>query len=418
MKFNIISHFTKSLKNIKSVYKTKDSMIFLAIILLYGLGYGYYRGIQDNYLAEIVHITEFQRGVVEFLRELPGLLLIFILAILYRFNEKSILKISLFVCMIAMLSLVISSTAKVPVVGLMIIFSIGEHMIMPCRSSIAMHNAEKGKEGFSLGIVTSIDNIGKVFGYAIVAILFLAFPHFNIKLTSQFKTVFLLAGIVFLLAFIVALFFSKEKENKQVGHIKRQRLYFKKKFTVFYILELFYGARKQIFLTFAPYVLILVYGATTDVISILYTVCAIASVLFMPLIGKLIDKVGYKFVMVFDTVLLIFVCLIYSFANKIFPMHIAFYVVMFNFILDAIISQASIASSVYVKALSDDKNEITSTLTTGISVNHVMSIIVALLGGTIWLFAGVELLFVFAAIFSLGNTIFALFIKEIKVKEA
>lgn len=416
MKINILSHFTSSLKNIKSVYKTKDAMIFLVVILLYGLGYGYYRGVQDNYLAQIVHITEFQRGVVEFLRELPGLLLIFILAILYKYNEKSILKISLFIAMIAMAFLFISSTAKVPVVGAMIIFSIGEHMLMPCRSSIAMHNAEKGKEGLSLGIITSIDNVGKVFGYAIVAILFFMFPYFNIQLTSQFKSIFFLAGLVFLSAFIVALFFSKEKENR-VGHIKRQRLYFKKKFTMFYILELFYGARKQIFLTFAPYVLILVYDANAGVISLLYTVCAIASVLFMPLIGKIIDKKGYKFVMVFDTILLIFVCLVYGFANRIFPMKIAFYVVTFNFVLDAIISQASIASSVYVKALSDDKNEIISTLTTGISVNHIMSIIVALLGGTIWLFAGVEFLFVFAAIFSLGNTLFALRIKEVKMKD-
>ncbi len=400
-------------KDVRSVYKTKSALVFLLLILLYGLAYGFYRGIQDNYLAQIIHVTEFHRGIIEFLRETPGLILVFILALLYKFNEKSILKISLFICAIGVLGLVFLPADKIPVVIFMIVFSIGEHMIMPYRSSIAMHNAEKGNEGLALGIVTSFDNVGKILGYTFVALLFFIFSFFNLQEVTEFKSVFLVSGVVFLIAVIIAIIYLNNK-NEKAEHVVGQRLYFRKKFMMFYILELFYGARKQIFLTFGPYVLILIYGANTEVIATLYVVCSVTGILFMPLIGKLIDKMGYKFVMVFDTALLIFVCLIYGFANKIFPTHIAYYVVMFNFVLDAIISQASIASSVYVKELSDDDNEITATLTTGISVNHIMSILIALLGGTIWLVAGVELLFVFAAIFSLGNTIFALFIKDVR----
>ncbi len=401
-------------KDVRSVYKTRSAIVFLVLILLYGLGYGFYRGIQDNYLAQIIHVTEFQRGVIEFLRETPGLLLVFILALLYRFNEKSILKISLLICAMGVLGLAFLPADKIPVVIFMVIFSVGEHMIMPYRSSIAMHNAENGAEGLALGIVTSFDNVGKILGYSFVALLFFIFSYFNLHEIIEFKSVFFISGIVFLIAVIIAIVYLNDK-NEKIEHVERQRLYFRKKFTMFYILELFYGARKQIFLTFGPYVLILIYGASTEVIATLYVVCSVAGILFMPLIGKIIDKMGYKFVMVFDTALLIFVCLIYGFANKIFPTNIAYYVVMFNFVLDAIISQASIASSVYVKELSDDSNEITATLTTGISVNHIMSILIALLGGTIWLVAGVELLFIFAAIFSLGNTIFALFIKDVRV---
>lgn len=403
-------------KDVRAVYKTRSAIIFLVLILLYGLGYGFYRGIQDNYLAQILHVTEFQRGLIEFLRETPGLLLIFILALFHKFNEKSILKISFLVCAIGILGLALLPADKIPVVLFMVIFSVGEHMIMPYRSSIAMHNAEKGNEGLALGIVTSFDNVGRILGYAFVALLFFIFSFFNLQEITEFKSVFFASSVVFVIALIIAIICLKNKGEK-VERVESQRLYFRKKFTMFYILELFYGARKQIFLTFGPYVLILIYGASTEVIATLYVVCSVTGILFMPLIGKIIDKMGYKFVMVFDTVLLIFVCLIYGFANKIFPTHIAYYVVMFNFVLDAIISQASIASSVYVKELSDNENEITATLTTGISVNHIMSILIALLGGTIWLVAGVELLFIFAAIFSLGNTIFASFIKDVRAKE-
>lgn len=400
----------KLLKNIRSVYKTKDSILFLIVMLLFGLAYGYYRGVQDNYLANIIHINEFERGIVEFLRETPGLFLIFIIAILHRFNEQSILKISLIICAVAVSLMTILPTMKVPFVALMVLFSVGEHMIMPSRRSVAMHTAEKGKEGLSLGIITSVGNIGTVGGYAITALLFMLFPFIKIKPVAEFKIIFALSALVLFVAFIIMMFASRK--NKSTEHITKPRLYFRKKFTTFYILELFYGARKQVFLTFGPYVLILIYGADTKTIAMLYTISAISGILFMPLIGKCIDALGYKFVMVGDTILLIFVCLIYGFAHKLFPINIAVWVVMVNFVLDIIISQASIAASVYVKALSTSNTEVSATLTTGISINHIMSILIALLGGVIWRLFGVELLFIFAALCALGNSLFALTIKK------
>ncbi|MCK9349350.1 MAG: MFS transporter, partial [Sphaerochaeta sp.] len=78
----------------ESIYRGDTGVrVFLTTILLTGLAYGLYRGIQDNYLAEIVKISEFERGIVEFFRELPGLLLIFILASMYRFSESTVYKV-------------------------------------------------------------------------------------------------------------------------------------------------------------------------------------------------------------------------------------------------------------------------------------------------------------------------------------
>jgi MFS family permease len=102
-------------------------------------------------------------------------------------------------------------------------------------------------------------------------------------------------------------------------------------------------------------------------------VSAIFGVIFSPLIGRLIDVAGYKFVMVTDTLLLIVVCFFYGFSHRIFPPDIAFGVVCINYILDAIISLASMASSIYVKDIADNDEEVTATLSTGVSVNHVFS---------------------------------------------
>ena len=177
------------------------------------------------------------------------------------------------------------------------------------------------------------------------------------------------------------------------------------------MLEVFYGARKQVFFTFGPYVLILFYGADAAVISLLFAISAIACFLLSPLVGKLIDKVGYKPVMVADTLILVVVCFFYGFAHHIFPMHTAFIVCCVNYVLDSVISLASMASNVYVQDISDSREEMKATISTGISVNHMITVFIALLGGWIWKTLGVETLFILSAVLGLCNSAYAATIK-------
>jgi uncharacterized membrane protein SpoIIM required for sporulation len=83
-------------------------------------------------------------------------------------------------------------------------------------------------------------------------------------------------------------------------------------------------------------------------------------------------------------------------------------------VLDAIISIASMASNVYVQDISGSQEEITATLSTGISVNHVISILIALLGGLIWDLVGIEVLFSLSAFLGLLNTLYAATITPVK----
>ena len=76
---------------------------FFISLLSMGLGYGLYKGVIDNYLAEIVGMGEFYRGVAEFFRELPGFLLVFILALLYRFSAEGIFKIGGLIMLVGMI---------------------------------------------------------------------------------------------------------------------------------------------------------------------------------------------------------------------------------------------------------------------------------------------------------------------------
>jgi MFS family permease len=381
---------------------------FLSVLALAGISYGLYRGIQDNYLAEIVHITAFERGIVEFFRETPGLLLILILAAMYQFSESRVFKIGVAIMAAGLIGLLLSGTGKFVVVLFMVLFSAGEHIIMPVKTTISLDLAKKDRAGASLGITSGISNLGNIVGFVVVTGMFLLFSRLGFKRgdAGPFKVLFGVSVALMIGAVLVVLAL-KETTLKSA----RRRFYFAKKFQKYYMLEIFYGARKQIFLTFAPYVLILQYGADTSIISLLLAICAVFGLIFSPLMGRLIDKVGYKFIMVTDTLILIVVCLLYGFAHRLFPLHIAFVVVCVNYVLDSIISLASMASNVYVQDIASSQEEITATISTGISVNHLISIFIALMGGLIWQVTGIEVLFSLSALLGLCNTLYAATIK-------
>jgi MFS family permease len=402
----------KIIERLDFIYK-KDSRRnkFLLVILCSGLAYGFYRGIQDNYLAQIIQISKFERGIVEFFRELPGLFLVFILAAMYRFSESKVFKIGTSVMLMGLLGLLLVESSKILVILFMVIFSAGEHITMPIKSSMSLDMAKPGKGGASLGLMTSISNGGNIIGFIGVTVLFFILNRLGVPEDSilGFKTVFFIATLLIIGSTVVA--FAIKDQGKPV---KRSKIYFSKKFSKYYMLEIFYGARKQIFLTFAPYVLILYYGADTSLVALLLAICAAFGMLLAPLMGRLIDKLGYKFIMVTDTLLLMVVCFFYGYAHLMFSHEVAFLVVSINFVLDSIISLASMAAKVYIQDIASTQEELTSTITTGISVNHLISVLIALLGGYIWQTVGMEVLFTLSAILGLVNTLFALTIKKPK----
>lgn len=71
------------------------------------------------------------------------------------------------------------------------------------------------------------------------------------------------------------------------------------------------------------------------------------------------------------------------------------------------ISLAPMASNVYVQDLSDSADEVRATISTGLSVNHLITIAIALAGGWIWQTLGIETLFMLSAVLGLCNSAYA-----------
>lgn len=376
---------------------------FFLSMVTFALSYGLYKGVLDNYLAEVAGMSEFDKGVSEFFREMPGFALILVLAVLYMLSAERIYQIGALIILAGMTMQAIIPSTKVLVIMAIFIYSLGEHIQLAMRNTLTLEYAQEGKSGIALGRQNAVYQIGTLMGYMVVIVMSLIIQ----SRTALFKPMFWASSAIILIGFISSLRIKGDSKPD----VSRQRFYFHKKYTKYYMLELFYGARKQVFFTFGPYVLVLFYGASAMDISILFAVTSICSYFASPLVGRIIDRFGYKIVMISDTLILVIVCFFYGFAHHIFPMHIAFIICCANYVLDSVISLASMASNVYVQDLADNADEMRATISTGVSVNHFITILVALFGGWVWKTLGVETLFILSAVLGLCNSAYAATIK-------
>ena len=385
---------------------------FFTSILVWGIGIGCFQAAFNNFLVDMYDIDGIDRGVLEFMRETPGVLLIAILALLHKCSDWRVLRIG------TLISLAAAGLLMVPVpwmgaVVFITIWALGEHLVMPVRQSLALSIAREGKSGESLGIVTSAINAGTVIGSLVVAAIFFVGTRClgDCGQRILYNTVW--CCVMLLLA--LSVFLGGRMGEPGVQGRPRPSFYFRRKYSKFYALELFYGARKQVFFTFGPFVLIKLYGMDTKDIALLFGVSAFLTALCGGrLIGRLTDRWGYRNVMIWDTVVLSVVCVLYGFAKDIFPPKIAVTVACVNYIVDAILSNASIATNLYARTLSESQEELTATLSSGISVNHVITVFYAVFGGWVFDRYGAGVFFASAAALALANSAFALTIPKPK----
>ncbi|MCU0608934.1 MAG: MFS transporter [Chitinispirillaceae bacterium] len=374
----------------------RELLVFIFGVALIGFGESMVNSTFNNFLDARFTIKSFQRTFLEIPRELPGMLVIFISAALFFLPNRRFAGVSAVIgCVGLGLISLFSSRFHVLYVWLFI-YSAGQHLLMPLVSSIGMQLAREGQDGRRLGQVNAIRNAATILGSFFVFIGF-KYLHFNFTIT------FIVAGAAFLGASFFFFSMHPGKKNPPSIHLK-----FHKEYRLYYWLSILFGTRKQIFLTFAPWVLVTVYHQPTTVLATLLTIGGIAGIVFQPLLGHAVDRLGEKKVLLLESVALVFVCAGYGCAQLLFSEGTAFFVAAACFVADQLLMSVNMARSTYLKKIALDPSHITPTLTMSVSLDHVFSIGVALLGGLLWSAAGYQYVFLFGGLIATVNFVSAL----------
>ena len=382
--------------------KTKtdgDYTRFLAAIFLFGFGGAIIAAVLNNFLNETFQISDFARGFLELPREVPGFLVVFMLAAFFFLSVKHLASLSHFLAAVGVLLIgYFSSSFEIMLVWLFI-YSMGQHMFIPLVSSMGMSFAEDGQDGKKLGQLNALNNIAMIVGSAVI---FFGFRFLDFNFTLSFT----IAAIVFFASSMFLFSIKKERTVKA-----KTKLVYRKEYSFYYWLCVLYGTRKQLFLTFAPWVIVTIFGKDTAMVAKLITIGGVVGIGFNPVLGRAVDRFGERFIFICEALLLVFVCLGYAFSEKLFSMDVAFIIVAGCFIGDQLLMSVNMARSTYMKKIAVIPEDITGTLTMGVTIDHLFSIIIAIVSGFVWTKLGYQYVFVIGAFIAILNLISAMVLR-------
>jgi predicted MFS family arabinose efflux permease len=377
----------------------KDFLFFLIAISFFNFSQGIFNSVLNNFLNESFKLTNFQRSMMEVPREMPGFLVIFVSALFFFLCSRRLAALSNLIIAFGILCIGLFSVNFGVMMVFLFIFSIGQHLFLPLNSSIGMELAKEGETGKRLGQISSTGNLFAITGSFFVFLVFYFFK-FN------FQNVLVIGSIGFLFSAIFLYMMSPKKAAPI-----RDKFILRKEYRLFYWLNILYGTRKQIFLTFAPWVLVSIFSQKTQTLALLLTIAGIIGIFFMPFVGWAIDKYGEKKVLAGEALLLIVVCTGYGFSKFIFPSDVALVILFACYISDSLLMSVGMARATYLKKIAVRQEDISQTLTMGVSIDHIFSISIAVVSGLILKFVGFQYVFLLAGLIALVNFFSVLRIK-------
>ena len=392
--------------------KKNNIWLFTAIIALTGLGLGLSDAVFPNYYKDAYNVDAFQRGLIELPRELPGIICVFIVSLLGFLGDIRLSMIAQVLTVVGLTVLGILTPSFGVMLFFLFLFSLGQHMFMPLSDSLGMSLATQGSVGSVLG---RLNGARTAFTMLAGILVFVGFRQGFFSFTTPIKSIFLVAAAVFGIVFFLLL-----KMRKQIGEVTTQqkfRLIIRKEYSIFYLLAALYGARKQIMIVYGPWVLIELLGFKADTMAILAIAGAAVGIFFMPAVGRWIDKHGTAQIMTIEACAFLVIYSAYGvlsgalsmggLAATGFAIAVAFVINM----ADRMTMQFGMVRAVYMRSVAVSPDEVTPTLSAGMSLDHVLSILSAIFCGWLWKTVGPQYVFVFAALLSLGNMFVARRIK-------
>ncbi len=384
---------------IDSYRSDKDFALFLISGLFGGLAGGINTSIFNNYLNDVYKISEVARGNLELWREMPGLFIMVILAVLSFLGDIRIAMFGMLAAGVGMLGLGLFSPVYAVMVIWLMMYSLGSHMVFPVTPSIGMALSKRESYGARLGTVSAFSLAGGIIAFIFV---FLGFNYLHLSYQAAFVT----ASVFYVIAAFMMGFMRKGKpETRKIKFV------FRKRYTLYYFLAVISGARNQIFMTFAPWVLIKVFKLAPQTFAILGIVIAVVSIGTRKIIGRMIDHRGERFVLTAEAVLLFVICLGYAFSADLFPAAVAVVIIAGCYILDNSMAAVEMARSTYVRKIAADLSDVMPTLSTGTSLQHIASMVIPVFGGLLWTAVGYQAVFIAAAVIALLNLLLSWRIK-------
>ena len=323
-----------------------------------------WRTLFDNFAVRVVGLEGYHIGIIQSVREIPGFLALLVVFILLIIREHRISSLS-----IITLGVGLAVTGMFPSFGGVIfttlVVSWGFHYYETTNQSLTLQYFDTQTAPLVFGRLRSLAaaaNIGVgVFVVFVAPVL-------------SYMQIYALIGAVIVAAGLWSL---RQSPSHEFVVPQRKRMIIRRRYWLYYLLTFLAGARRQIFVAFALFLLVTRFDFSLQEVAGLFLLNNVINYFLSPMIGRAIVRHGERKVLSVEYFFLIIVFIGYAWVDSKFA-------VALLYVADHIFFNFSIAIRTFFQKIGDPR-DIAPSMAVGFTINHIAAVVLPVIGGLLWM---------------------------------
>jgi len=342
---------------------TRNLIQLAAAVFMVRFGEGLLGGARANFFVDTLGLGSNQVLLLEGIRELPGLALMFIAATMTRLPLPRRASLALLVTGLGVASYALVNSFTALLVAA-VVFSLGNHVWMPLNPALGMSLATRETSGRTLGSLASVGSLAGIVGIGAIALVSRLLEGLSLR------SYYVLGGVLILCAAIIV-----GRLPAEVGATRepQPRLLLSRRYWRFYVLTFLQGSHKQVLATFGTLILVEAYGLHVWEISSILLVSSVVNLVAAPYLGRLVDRLGERATLSGSYAGLALCCVGFALIRNPLLLGVAL-------VLIRLLQVVGLGLNTFVNRIAP-REELTPTLSAGISINHVTSVLMPFLNG-------------------------------------
>ncbi|CCH49772.1 MFS transporter [Pseudodesulfovibrio piezophilus] len=370
-------------------YKKRQMYIFL-IVLVIGAHAGFqgWRTLLNNFAVEVGGLSGLEMGVVQSVREIPGFLALLALYVILIMREHRLAAFSVII-----LGAGVALTGQFPTTAGLVLTT----LIM----SFGFHYYETMNQSLTLQYFSVTDSplvLGRMRSIAALTNILIGGGIFVVARYLDYSQMFIVLGLIAIGSGVWAM--TRDPSQTDLP-AQGKKMVFRSQYWLYYVLTFLSGARRQIFVAFAIFLLVEKFDFSVQDITILFVLNNVINYFVNPLIGKAVNRFGERWVLTLEYVALTLIFFGYALTESA-------WLAGGLYVVDNVFFNFAIAIKTFYQKIAD-KRDIASGMAVGFTINHIAAVVIPALGGLAWI-ANYRAVFFSAAALSIVSLVLAQFV--------
>ena len=351
------------------VWRRPVALLFVMAMAMPIAFYAWY-ALLNNFVVEVADFDGADIGLLHTVREIPGFLAFLVIFIIIIIREQVFGLLSL-----VLLGVATAFTAWFPHLGgilvLTFLSSIGFHYYETVNQSLQLQWLPKEKAPQMLGWLMGA-------GSATSLVVFILIVLMWDTLGLTYNLVFMVAGFTTAGLALFCLFAYPQFESPTP---QRKEMVLRKRYWLYYALQFMSGARRQIFMVFAGFMMVEKFGFEVHQLTGLYLINLVINMLAAPFLGKAVGFFGERRTLIFEYIGLFVVFLAYA---GIYWFSWGVLLAAILYVIDHILFGFALALKTYFQKIADPA-DIAPTAAVAFTINHIAAVFLPVLLGLLWI---------------------------------